>query len=248
MAALYAILAVVFVSLLSFIGIVFILLKEAVLKKILLLLVSFSAGSLLAAAFIHLIPETYEKLEHSPLVPLFIIGGILIFFGLEKFLRWRHCHIPTSQAHPHPIAFLNLVGDAVHNFIDGLMIGGAFLVNNKIGLVTTVAVVLHEIPQEIGDFGVLLYGKLSIRKALIFNFLSALTAVLGTIVSLALGGLVTDYAYYLMPIAAGGFVYIAGTDLIPELHHIVELKKSVVQFICLLLGIILLLALNLMFH
>ncbi|MEO0071986.1 MAG: ZIP family metal transporter [candidate division WOR-3 bacterium] len=248
MAALYAILAVVLVSLLSFVGIVFILLKEATLKKILLLLVSFSAGSLLAAAFIHLIPETYERFEHNPLVPLFIIGGILIFFGLEKFLRWRHCHIPTSQAHPHPIAFLNLVGDAVHNFIDGLMIGGAFVVNNKIGLVTTVAVVLHEIPQEIGDFGVLLYGKLSIRKALVFNFLSALTAILGTIVSLALGSLVTDYAYYLMPIAAGGFVYIAGTDLIPELHHIVELKKSVVQFICLLLGIILFLVLNLIFH
>ncbi|MCS7258058.1 MAG: ZIP family metal transporter [candidate division WOR-3 bacterium] len=248
MSIIYSIIAVIVVSVISLIGIIFILVKEAVLRKILLFLVSFSAGSLLSAAFVHLIPEAYEKFGNTPLISVFIISGILIFFVLEKFLRWRHCHIPTSKAHPHPIAFLNLIGDTVHNFIDGLLIGGSFLVSNKIGLATTIAVVLHEIPQEIGDFGVLLYGNFSIRKALAVNFLSALAAVLGTVVSLIVGNIVIEYAYYLMPIAAGGFVYVAGTDLIPELHHVTDLKKSFGQLMFLILGIILLIALNILIH
>jgi zinc and cadmium transporter len=248
MPKLYAFLAVALVSIISLTGILFIALKELTRKRILLFLVSFSAGSLLGGAFFHLIPEANEKFEHSHWVAVLVLVGILVFFAVEKFLRWRHCHVLTSCEHPHPLGVMNLIGDGVHNFIDGLIIGASFLVDTKLGLTTTLAVILHEIPQEIGDFSVLLYASYTIKKALWYNFLSALTAVLGTMVSLVVGSLVYDYSYYLMPIAAGGFIYIAGTDLIPELHHEISFKKSLVQFLFLFLGMGLLFLLRIIFH
>lgn len=234
----YTLVSVFLVSIISIVGIVGIILSKDKLKNILLILVSFSVGALFGDALIHLLPEAFEELGINLSTSLLVILGILIFFVLEKFIRWRHCHIlPESKEHIHPIVFTNLIGDGVHNFIDGLLIGASYLVSIPIGIATTIAVVLHEIPQELGDCGVLLHTGMSMKKALTFNFLSALTAVLGAIISLLLGGSVTGYASTLLPITAGGFIYIAGSDLIPELHHETKLSVSIGQLLAILFGV-----------
>ncbi|MBI5179868.1 MAG: ZIP family metal transporter, partial [Nitrospirae bacterium] len=155
---LYTIGSVVLVSAISFVGILSLLFDRERLNKMLLFLVSFAVGGLFGDAFIHLLPESFEKLGAKLTTSLFIILGILLFFVLEKFIRWRHCHIPTSEEHPHPLVTMNLIGDSVHNFIDGMLIGASYIVNIPIGITTTIAIILHEIPQEIGDFGVLVHG------------------------------------------------------------------------------------------
>jgi len=231
---LYAVVSVILVSLISLIGILTLAMKKSSLKKITLILVSFAVGGLFGDAFIHLLPEAFEKLGTGLLTSLYVVFGILIFFVLEKFLRWRHCHI-TDENHIHPIVTMNLVGDAIHNFIDGLLIGASYIVSIPIGITTTLAIVLHEIPQEIGDFGILIHGGLTQKRALLFNFLSAVTAIVGTIIALVVS--VEGFAIALLPVAAGGFLYIAGSDLIPELQHNVNLKTSFIQFISILLGI-----------
>jgi len=233
----YPILSVIFVSLLSFVGVLFIAIKEEKLKKILLFLVSFAAGGLLGDSFIHLLPEAVEEDGFSLSVSLAVLVGLLLFFVLEKFICWRHCHIPTSKSHPHPVVFMNLIGDGFHNFIDGAVISASFLTTIPLGIATTLAVVLHEIPQEIGDFGVLLHGGLSKNKALVFNFASALTAVGGVIFVLILGKKFVNLTQFLIPFTAGGFIYIAGSDLIPELHKETNLAKSLMQMVGLILGI-----------
>ncbi len=234
---LYSLGSVFLVSLVSLIGLFTFPMNERTLRKILLFFVSFSAGALFGDAFIHLLPEAAEDFGFSLTVSLSLLGGIIVFFILEKFIHWRHCHIPTSEEHPHPVAFMNLVGDGVHNFIDGLVIGGSYLASVPIGIATTIAVVLHEIPQEIGDFGVLLHAGYSKKKALFFNFLSALTAVAGTALALLAGESTAAITSFLLPFAAGGFIYIAGSDLIPELHKETNPKKSVVQLIAFIAGI-----------
>lgn len=236
-AIVYALVSVILVSLISFIGILVVAINTQRLSKIILFLVSFAAGSMFGDAFIHLLPEAFERIENTLIASLLITAGILIFFILEKFVRWRHCHIPTSHEHPHPLVTMNLIGDLVHNLIDGLIIGASYFVSIPIGLATTFAVVMHEIPQEIGDFGVFIYGGLSIKRALLLNFLSALTAVLGGIISLIVGPLVSNYAVILLPLTAGGFIYIAGSDLIPELKGCETASTSVLQLIFMTCGI-----------
>lgn len=240
----YALISVIAISLISLIGIFFIALKQERLKRILLFLVSFAVGSLFAGAFLHLIPKSFEHFGFNYKAPALVLIGIIIFFALEKFLRWRHCHMITSDEHPHPVVTMNLIGDAVHNFIDGLVIGASYLVSIPLGLTTTVAVILHEIPQEIGDFGILVYGKLSVKKALTYNFLSALTAIIGAVVSIFIGSQTVNYSFYILPITAGGFIYIAGSDLIPELQHETTPAKSILQFISILMGFGLMLVLR----
>ena len=233
----YTLVSVGLVSILSLIGVFSLSLNPDRLRKILLLLVSFAVGGLFGDAFIHLLPQSFEKLGFNLANSLFIVGGILFFFVLEKFVRWRHCHIPTSEEHPHPVGTMNLIGDGVHNLIDGMLIGASYCVSVPIGIATTLAVILHEIPQEIGDFGVLVHGGLSVKKALGFNFLSALFAIVGALVSLLIGPHSADYSFSLLPIAAGGFIYIAGSDLIPELQHEVKLSNSILQFSSIILGV-----------
>ena len=233
----YSLISVFFVSLLSFVGVLFIAVKEEKLKKILLFLVSFAAGGLLGDSFIHLLPEAIKESGFTLGVSLAVLVGLLLFFVLEKFICWRHCHIPTSKSHPHPVVFMNLIGDGFHNFIDGAVISASFLTTIPLGIATTLAVVLHEIPQEIGDFGVLLHGGLSKNKALVFNFASALTAVGGVIFVLILGKKFVNLTQFLIPFTAGGFIYIAGSDLIPELHKETNLAKSLMQMVGLILGI-----------
>jgi len=230
----WAIGASIVVSLISFIGVISLLLKENLLNKILLLLISFSAGALIGGAFLHLIPEAAEKSGHGE-VYLFVIVGFIFFFILERYLHWRHCHKEACEI--HTFTYLNLVGDGVHNFIDGLIIGSAFVVNVNFGFVTSFAIIMHEIPQEIGDFGVLVYGGLNKNKALFYNFLSAITAILGTVIGFAIANISDVFLKLLMPVAAGGFIYIASCDLIPELHKQQDIKKATLSMAVFILGV-----------
>ena len=233
---LYTILSVLIVSCVSLIGVATIAISIDRLKRLLLVLVSFAAGALLGDAFIHLIPQAYEQ-SNSLVIPFLILLGILLFFIMEKILFWRHCHVPTSEDHPHPLATINIVGDSVHNFIDGMIIAGSFLVSVPLGVTTTIAVVLHEIPQEIGDFSILLHAGMTKRKALYFNFLSGLVALVGAILILIVGNSVDMLIKWLVPFTIGGFIYIATADLLPELKKETGLKKSFIQLASLLFGI-----------
>jgi zinc and cadmium transporter len=233
----YALISVVIVSAISLIAIFFLALEETKIRKLLLFMVSFAAGGLFGDAFIHLLPESFAKLGSGLGTSLFVLAGILFFFVLEKFIHWRHCHNLNYEEHPHPMVMVNLIGDGVHNLIDGMLIAASYAVSIPIGITTTFAVILHEIPHEIGNFGVLVHGGLTVRKALIFNFLTALTAIAGAILALSIGPLVKGFTLSLLPITAGGFIYIAGSDLIPELKHEVELSHSILQLVWLVLGI-----------
>ncbi len=233
-----AISSVIAISAISLIGILFIWLTETKLKKIFTYLVSFAVGGLLGDVFLHMMPELIET-GFETQTALILITGILVSFMVERFLQWRHCHIPTSQEHPHSFAYMNLFGDSVHNLIDGLIIGGSYIVSIPLGIATTIAVIFHEIPQELGDFSVLIYGGFTKKKALGFNFLTALTAVIGAVIALALGSMLDGFVPLLVPFAAGNFIYIAGSDLIPELRKDTpELKKSGLQLVSLVLGIV----------
>src|SRR3989344_1612613 len=214
----YALTSVFIVSLISFIGLVTLAINARRLKGILIYLISFSAGALFGDAFIHLLPEAVAKHGFSLSISLSILGGILLFFMLEKVVHWQHCHLPITSEHVHPFAYMNLIGDGLHNFIDGIIIAASYTVSVPAGIATTLAVILHEIPQEIGDFGVLLHGGFTRAQALWVNFLSALTAVVGAIVAFWAIGIVEQIEAIVVPIAVGGFIYIAGSDLIPELH------------------------------
>jgi zinc and cadmium transporter len=232
---LYSILSIFIISLVSLIGIFFLAISSEKLKTILIYLVSFSAGALLADAFIHLLPEIIQQ-GFSLLVSFLILLGILTFFILEKVIQWHHCHMPITKEHSHPVAYMNLFGDGLHNFIDGLIIAGSYLVNIPTGIATTIAVLFHEIPQEIGDFGIMLHAGFSRLKALTFNFLSALTAALGAITALLLKDLIPNIEFIIVPLAFGAFIYIAGSDLIPEMHKETKLPRSIIQTLAFLLG------------
>jgi len=225
--------SVTLVSLLSLIGILFIGLKEAFLKRILTGLVGFASGSLIGGAFFHLLPEALE--EGGQAIFYYVVVGIILFFIMEKFLYWRHCH--EEECSVHTFAYLNLVGDGIHNFIDGMIIAASFVLSKDLGVATTLAVIFHEIPQEIGDFGVLVYGGFSRRKALVYNFGSALTAVAGSIITYCSAAYVHGIDLFLAPFAAGGFIYIASTDLLPELHKRHQVNESIIQLASILAGV-----------
>jgi zinc and cadmium transporter len=226
------------ISLISLVGVVSLFFNWKKIEKLLIYLVSLSAGTLLGDAFFHLIPSSYENLsENTFKIPLFLLSGIITFFVLEKFIHWRHCHKIASEKHPHPFSYVILLGDSLHNLIDGAVIAGSFLASVPVGIATTLAIIFHEIPQEIGDFGSLIYGGFSRKKALTLNFLTALISFAGAGIVLSLNSSLPHINQFLIPFAAGGFIYIASTDLIPELHKDTEIKKSIGQFLFLLLGI-----------
>ena len=233
------------IALFSLSGIVTLSLKEELLNRILLLLVALSAGALIGGAFFHLLPEAIEKMDTITAFTI-TIAGFSLFYILERFLYWRHCH--KDHCEHHTFRYLNLIGDGIHNFLDGMTIAVSFLAGVPVGIATTIAVASHEIPQEIGDFGVLLYGGFSKQKALIYNFISALTIVPGAIAGYLLSGYVAQYAVYVLPFAAGGFLYIAATDLIPEIKKVESGRKSAVIFVVFLLGVTFMLATKLMFE
>ncbi|WP_420454767.1 ZIP family metal transporter [Rubrivirga sp.] len=255
-----ALLSVLGISLVSLAGVFTLSLGRARLERVIFLLVSFAVGAMLGGALLHLIPESYDALGEGPQTGLLVLAGVVAFFVLEKFLHWRHQHgapeaLDGATGHVHhghshgldrppqgeaaPFALVNLVGSVAHNVIDGAIVAAAYLVSIQTGVVTTLAVMLHEIPQEIGNFGVLVYGGYPPRKALLYNFVAGLGGLVGAGLVLALGGSVEGLADWLLPITAGAFLYIAGSDLIPELNrrHSYPATKAVGQLVMMLLGI-----------
>ena len=245
MTTLYTIISVIVVSLVSFVGIITLFFRKKKIDRLLLILVSISAGTLFGGAFFHLIPEAVEESgSFSVSISFLILAGITIFFLLDKLIHWRHSHtesslIHTTKENKPSVAYLNLLGDGFHNFLDGLIIAGSYLVSIPTGIATTIAVVIHETPQEIADFGVLMYSGLSKWKALLFNFFSATLAIAGAIVGLILGTQSEIFMVAIVPFAGGAFIYIAGSNLIPELlrkNH--GLKILLQQFLAFIVGII----------
>lgn len=253
----YTLISVFLVSIVSLVGLLSISTKILHQHKILLFLVSLSAGTLFGSVFFHLLPEALKEQGYTFFTASIILAGIITFFVLEKVIHWHHCHGHFFQnKHSHnkehtsnkkskeSIAWLNLAGDGLHNFMDGLVIAGSYLVNIPTGIATTIAVIIHEIPQEFADFGVLIYSGFSIPKALFLNFLSALVAVLGAIIGVFFASKSPLFLSMILPFAAGGFLYIAGSNLIPELHKDCTATESFFHFIALVLGIGLMLALT----
>jgi len=231
----WAVGASIAVSLISLIGIFSLLFRERWFNKILILLIGFSAGGLIGGAFLHLLPEALEQGEAQAIF-LYLIFGFISFFILEKYLHWRHCHEGVCTV--HAFTYLNLIGDAIHNFSDGLVIGASFLVSIRFGIITALVIILHEIPQEIGDFAVLVYGGFSKLKALYYNFVIALTCILGTVIGYFISANMHNFSPFLLPFTAGGFIYIAACDLIPELHKESSLKRSTFSLLAFSCGIL----------
>lgn len=241
---LYVIISVIIVSLVSLVGIVSLLMGSKKLSKLLLSLVSLSAGTLLGGAFLHLLPEAVEHQGFSLGVSLLVLGGVLLFFITEKLVHMHKCHLPHEhkrpmlhESHKHHIGVMNLLGDGVHNFVDGLIIAGSYIVSIPVGVAATIGIIFHEVPQEMADFGVLLYAGYSKMKALLLNFFIAAIAVIGAIVGLVLGSSSHQFAVDLLPFAAGGFIYIAGSILLPELLKECSWKESIIHLLFFLLGI-----------
>ncbi len=226
----------VFVSLLSLSGIITLGLKQKLLDKLISYLVALAAGTMLGAALFHLVPESLEYLPARDVMRNIILAYVLFLF-IEIVLRWRHCH--KAHCEVHSFAYMNLLGDALHNFIDGLVIGATFTTNIQLGIMTSFAIALHELPQEIGDFGVLVHFGFNMKKALIMNLMTALTAVLGGIIAFFLSSQSESIALNLLPFASGGFIYIAASDLIPYVKEEENIQKSILYILIIIMGILL---------
>lgn len=225
------ILAVLAVSAIAFAGIVVLVVQEDLLRRIVPVLVSFAVGALLGDALFHILPELAVDGGITEGLSWVMALSILFFFVLEKFIHLHHQLNAPEHRHVHPVVLTNLLGDGVHNFVDGAIIAGSFLVSPSLGLATTIAVALHEIPQEMGDLGVLVHAGLAPKRALAYNVASAMTALLGAVIALLLDGAIDGIERLLLAISAGAFIYIAGSDLIPELHKGTSIRTSVLQFL-----------------
>ena len=221
--------SVVLVSLLSLIGIATLTISVRRLQHAIFVLVSLAAGALFGDVFFHLLPEAYHAPDHGTSAAGLVLAGIAAFFILEKCLHWQHAHHLHNATPLDPVGSMNLIADGLHNLIDGALIGAAYLSSFPVGLATTIAVMLHEIPQELGDFGILLHAGFRPMQALWWNFVSASLAIVGAIGALVLGAHVLGVATVMLPLAAGGFLYIAGSDLLPALQQERAVGKSVVQ-------------------
>ncbi|MBU4370086.1 ZIP family metal transporter, partial [Patescibacteria group bacterium] len=239
---LYIIIAGLLITCCVWFAILFLYFRKETLKKITLFLISLSAGALMGGAFLHLLPEASSQIPIDRLFTITLVAFIFFFF-MEKILYWRHCH--KGHCEIHTFGYMNLFGDSLHNFIDGLVIAGAFLINIKLGMVTTLAIALHEIPQEIGDFGVLIHAGFKKKQALIINYLIALTVVLGGIVGYFLSFHLENIIPYLLPFAAGGFIYISASDLMPEIRKEPKLTRSISSFVIFVLGLLIMYLLKL---
>ncbi len=234
---------VIFFSIMGSIGAilaasVFFILGENIQKKLISALLSFATGTLLTAALIGLIPEAIEMVGEPHLVTIVILGGILFFFFLEKFLIWRNCQNNACEVHAHAPGPLVLIGDAFHNFTDGIVIAAAFLTNFQIGLAASITIIIHEIPQETGDFGILLHDGMTLKKAFLYNILSSTPTIPAAIISYFVLDTFRATVPIFLAISAASFLYIALSDLTPQLHQRTETKEIIKQLILVLLGIV----------
>jgi zinc and cadmium transporter len=227
-------------SAIALVGSVTLVLPERAFKRLVLPLVALAAGSLLGGTFFHLLPESVDELGNGLDLYAGVAGGFLTFFVLEQFLHWHHCHQPAPKH--KPVGYLILLADGLHNLLGGLAVGGAFVIDTELGIVTWAVAAAHEVPQELGDFGILVNSGWSRRSALAFNVVSALTFPLGGVIAYGVSGSV-DVAW-ILPFAAGNFLYIGATDLIPQLRAR-ELEDQLVQFAAFLIGLAILLTIAL---
>lgn len=245
-------------SVISLIGGIVLLTREKFALKISHFLASFAAGTLLGAAFLDLLPEAHHEVEHlveegygEINIFLWTLVGILLFFLLERFIHWFHHH-HDHEKDPHgrkPTISLVMLGDTIHNFIDGIAIAATFLVSIPLGIATTIAVAAHEIPQEIGDFGILLHKGMKRKKIIVFNILSAFAALVGAVGMFYLGESLEQYLPIFLAVTAGFFIYIAASDLIPEIHEENRKGFAIIETILLLLGVLTIyLVVNLLNH
>lgn len=240
----YGLASTTIVSLISLVGTIMFFIRETNLKKILLYVVSFAVGALIGDVFIHLLPEAFIEYDATK-TATYILSGIIFSFIVEKIIHWNHRAVHkkdhSHKDHPHAFAVMNLFGDVFHNFIDGILIATSYVISIPVGIATTIAVIMHEIPQEIGDFGVLLAGGFSKTKAIMMNVLVGCTAILGTIIGFILISTESMLAF-LLPFSAGNLLYIVLADLIPQLHKSAHeeasLKISIMQVVMILLGIV----------
>lgn len=226
-------------SVVSLAGGVLLLVRKVSVHKIQRIAIPFAAGALLAAAFVDLLPEAIEKGEPQQ-IALYVLGGFLVFFVLERFLGWFHHHHSHSEAvsHEHKVTrSLIVVGDTVHNLIDGLALGAAFLADPALGFVTAIAIAAHEIPQEVGDFGVLLSLGMRRRNVLIVNLVSASVTIVGAFLVYGLGSSLSGLEPLLLAGTVGFFIYIAASDLIPTIHSEPSIKTANLQTLIVLIGI-----------
>ena len=233
------------ISLVSFAGLVAISLNEKQLQHAVFLLVSLAVGAMFGDAFIHILPEVFSGKEATGAASAFLLLGVFTFFLLEKFLHWRHEHVPHYDDCIRPVGYVVVVAEGLHNFIDGLLIGASYLASLRLGIAITIAILLHEIPQEIGNFGVLMHSGFTRARALSLNLLSASLATAGAVTALLIGHRVKQFPEAILPLAAGGFIYVAGSDLVPELHKERAPLKSLLQLAAISIGVGLMLLLKL---
>jgi Predicted divalent heavy-metal cations transporter len=246
----------------------FLLLPEQHRQQVLPHGISFAIGALLTGAFCGLIPHAFEDVaaDEIPMLSSTILAGILLFFILEKLLVWRHCHSHACEAHGEDshddqhdhkthndhgrrvAGMFIILGDSIHNFVDGVLIGAAFLTDVQLGIVTSLAVAAHEIPQEVGDFAILLHSGYTRVKALLYNVLASLATVIGGMLAYFSLGDLHHILPYFLTLAASSFIYIAVADLIPSLHHKTDLKTSLQQISFILAGVLLILAMQNIAH
>jgi zinc and cadmium transporter len=226
----------------------FLVLKESIRNHLLPHLVSFATGALLGAAFLGLLPHALASVNSTDthVIPMAVLLGLLGFFLLEKLVLWRHCHAdhcevhaPDDRSREHSTGTMILLGDGLHNFLDGVLIAAAFLTDIHLGVVTSLAVAAHEIPQEVGDFAVLLHSGFSRSRAFLYNVLTSLTTVIGGVLAYFALQQMQDVLPYALAIAASSFIYIAVADLIPTLHRRVEGRATLQQVLLIAAGILL---------
>lgn len=227
--------------------------KEELSRRLSLFLISFAAGVLLGVAFLDLLPEVLEQVGAIKTPALIAVSAIVVSFGMERFLWWYHHHRTHSAEHTdaneHPEkggageksskAYILLVGDAIHNLVDGILIAAAFLTDFGLGIGVAIGVIAHELPQEIGDFGVMLYAGFSKAKTLLLNFAAASTTLLGAMLAYLIAPAIEGALPFVISFAIGIFIYIALSDLIPEIHHRSEKQHNIIHFLLFVAGIIL---------
>ncbi|TWU38341.1 ZIP family metal transporter [Novipirellula artificiosorum] len=229
-------------SVISLAGAVTWVIKKETLDKLLLPLVAFAAGSLIGGAVLHMIPEAVDQMHNRLSIYLWLLAGFMLFLGLEQFLHWHHTHSATADDTP-PLTYLILIADAIHNLIGGMFVAASFMVDVQLGVTAWLVAAAHEVPQELGDFGVLVHGGWTATKALAFNFFCSMTFLAGGILAYAVSNQIN--VVFLVPFAAGNFLYIGAADLIPEIKHHHRIKTNIIHYLAFSLGIALLLAVRL---
>lgn len=231
----------VLMSLIALFAGVALLMREQTVRGLLLPMVAFAAGSLIGGAFFHMIPAALQQIAADTTVWMLLIAGFATFFALEQLLHWHHGHGVGDEEgtrHAKPLTYLILLGDGLHNFIGGAAIAGTFLIDIRLGAATWLAAALHEVPQGLGDFAVLVHGGWSRARALLFSWLSALTFLVGGLLTYAFQGAFD--ASYLVPFAAGNFLYIGAADLVPEVNKSGSLRGNALHFLMFIAGVALL--------